>query len=295
LPHFAVITPIGVLGSYPRIVLHHRQVASIENPTSTFPAPRALYGSGALNQAEKCLPFVGVRGSSEERCEAQAVMPNEAFSRTNLKTPKAAAIAGMLFSLLTVAAFWPLWISVPADPQEPGSWLGANSNTVALGLNLVPFAGIAFLWFHRRSAPPSRPARRPVLCDRVFRKQPLVPRHVVHRRGARQRNPHGVRRETGGADRLRHVPLRARCRVQHLEYISDQDGRRIHDHHIDGRYLHGICTRWLAVLGYVLSLLLLFGSYYIRWSFVVFPLWVFLISVCILVGNLRRPPGESIP
>jgi hypothetical protein len=47
--------------------------------------------------------------------------------------------------------------------------------------------------------------------------------------------------------------------------------------------------RWLAVSGYVLSLLLLFGSYYLRWSFVVFPLWVFLVSLCILVDNLRRP------
>jgi hypothetical protein len=53
----------------------------------------------------------------------------------------------------------------------------------------------------------------------------------------------------------------------------------------------GFAPRWLAVLGYVLLLLLLllFGSYYIRWSFAVFPLWVFLISLCILVENLRRP------
>ena len=72
---------------------------------------------------------------------------NESLSRPNLKTPKAAAIAGMVFSLLIIMAFWLLLISVPADPQEPGSWLGANSNTVALGLNLIPFAGIAFLWF----------------------------------------------------------------------------------------------------------------------------------------------------
>src|SRR6516162_5101103 len=53
----------------------------------------------------------------------------------------------MVFSLLIIMAFWLLLISIPADPQEPGSWLGANSNTVALGLNLMPFAGIAFLWF----------------------------------------------------------------------------------------------------------------------------------------------------
>jgi hypothetical protein len=51
----------------------------------------------------------------------------------------------------------------------------------------------------------------------------------------------------------------------------------------------GIAPRWLAVLGYVLALLLLFGSYYFSWSFVVFPLWVFLISFCILMDNIRRP------
>jgi hypothetical protein len=55
----------------------------------------------------------------------------------------------------------------------------------------------------------------------------------------------------------------------------------------------GIAPRWLAILGYALSLVLLFGSYYIRWSFIVFPLWVFMISVCILLDNLRRPSGSS--
>ena len=69
------------------------------------------------------------------------------LTRETLRTPKAAAIAGMLFSGLTVAVFWLLWNSVPADPQEPGLWLTTNANAVALGLNLVPFAGIAFLWF----------------------------------------------------------------------------------------------------------------------------------------------------
>jgi hypothetical protein len=55
----------------------------------------------------------------------------------------------------------------------------------------------------------------------------------------------------------------------------------------------GFAPRWLAILGYLLSLLLLFGSYYIRWSFVVFPLWVLLISIYILIDNLRRPPERE--
>src|SRR6516164_2452179 len=72
---------------------------------------------------------------------------NALLTRTNLRTPRAAAIAGILFSVLAVAAFWLLWTSVPADPHEPGAWLGTSAGSVALALNLVPFAGIAFLWF----------------------------------------------------------------------------------------------------------------------------------------------------
>ena len=53
----------------------------------------------------------------------------------------------MLFSLLALTAFWLLWISVPADPREPGAWLRSDSRTVALAINLLPFSGVAFLWF----------------------------------------------------------------------------------------------------------------------------------------------------
>jgi hypothetical protein len=74
-------------------------------------------------------------------------MADEPLTRATLKTPKAAAIAGMLFSILLIIVFSLLRISVPADPQEPGAWLQTDSGTVALALNLVPFAGIAFLWF----------------------------------------------------------------------------------------------------------------------------------------------------
>jgi hypothetical protein len=49
----------------------------------------------------------------------------------------------------------------------------------------------------------------------------------------------------------------------------------------------GIAPRWLAILGYVLALLLLFGSFYWSWSFLVFPLWVALISASLLKEGLR--------
>jgi hypothetical protein len=71
----------------------------------------------------------------------------ERLTRANLTTPKAAAVAGILFSVLVVAAYVLLRTSLPADPAEPGAWLRTSSQMIAISLNLIPFAGVAFLWF----------------------------------------------------------------------------------------------------------------------------------------------------
>jgi hypothetical protein len=49
----------------------------------------------------------------------------------------------------------------------------------------------------------------------------------------------------------------------------------------------GFAPRWLAMLGYILSLLLLFGSYYLSWSFIAFPLWVLVMSIYIFFDDPR--------
>jgi hypothetical protein len=66
-----------------------------------------------------------------------------------LRTPRAAAVAGIVFSVLLITALTLLRISVPANPAVPGMWLSDSGRraAVAIALNLVPFAGIAFLWF----------------------------------------------------------------------------------------------------------------------------------------------------
>ena len=56
-------------------------------------------------------------------------------------------MAGIVFSLLMFAIFGLLRRSIPTEPLEPGAWLAADTKTIALALNLVPFAGVAFLWF----------------------------------------------------------------------------------------------------------------------------------------------------
>ena len=57
----------------------------------------------------------------------------------------------------------------------------------------------------------------------------------------------------------------------------------------------GIFPRWMAFLGMILALFLLLSIGFFDWAPVVFPLWILLISVHILLANLRRSKSESIP
>jgi hypothetical protein len=67
----------------------------------------------------------------------------------NLRTPRAAAVAGIIFAALLITALVLLRLSAPAHTSAPGAWLAKPGNRaeLAFALNLVPFAGIAFLWF----------------------------------------------------------------------------------------------------------------------------------------------------
>ena len=77
----------------------------------------------------------------------QSMRPPGPLTRARLKTPRAAAIAGILFSVLLTATLVLIRISIPAISPEIQDWSAINTGTVTLALNLVPFAGIAFLWF----------------------------------------------------------------------------------------------------------------------------------------------------
>ena len=215
-------------------------------------------------------------------------MQNEHLVRANLRTPKAAAIAGMLFSLLLIAVFSLLRISVPADPQEPGSWLRTNSNTIALALNLVPFAGIAFLWFIGVLRD-----RLGALEDRffatVFLGSGLLFLSMLFTAAA----------AVGG------ILMAFAARPEELINSATFHFARAATYNLVNIYMikmagvfmitvstlaiyTGFASRWSAILGYVLALLLLIGSYYMSWSFVIFPLWVLLMSFLILRDNIRR-------
>ena len=75
--------------------------------------------------------------------------PAKTSSQQTLTPPRGAAIAGVIFSVLLIVGLGLARYAVPADPSLPGTWLTDPGRRMAvrLALDLVPFAGIAFLWF----------------------------------------------------------------------------------------------------------------------------------------------------
>jgi hypothetical protein len=63
-----------------------------------------------------------------------------------LSTPRAAAVAGVLFSLLFGTALVLIRLALP-EGEDPGAqWLQTGTN-LKIAATIMPFAAIAFLWF----------------------------------------------------------------------------------------------------------------------------------------------------
>src|SRR4029077_15932985 len=63
--------------------------------------------------------------------------------------PRMVAISGIIFSFLFIVCLVLIRLAVPADPTNPSEWVADAGlrNWVRVALNLIPFTGIAFLWF----------------------------------------------------------------------------------------------------------------------------------------------------
>src|SRR3954454_7873584 len=68
------------------------------------------------------------------------------LTKTNLRTPRAAAVAGIIFSITLFLTFWLLRVSIPTGPSGSNAWLADHTKALTIALSLIPFSGIAFLW-----------------------------------------------------------------------------------------------------------------------------------------------------
>jgi len=220
--------------------------------------------------------------------------PKEILIDDRLKTPRAAAVAGIVFSVLFIISLVLIRIAVPADPQDAGTWLARDLKTVDFAIYLFPFAGIAFLWFIG------------VLRDRmgtqedrffatVFMGSGLLFLAMLFVAGAISA---GVIMEFRTLpDKLVESGIYAFGRAAVYQLINVYAVKMAAVFMISASTLAirtRMFPRWMAWLGFALALLLLLSSGYVFfWAPLVFPLWVLLISVNILLSNLKSDPASG--
>jgi len=207
------------------------------------------------------------------------------MTRANWKTPKAAAIAGILFCVLLLAVFWLLRISVPTDPLESGDWLRTSSSRVAIALNLVPFAGLAFLWFIGvlRDRLGSREDR---FFATVFLGSGLLFLAMLFSAGAivgSMLAAFALYRDTFVDSMMFHFARLLAYNVINIYAAKVAGAFMVSTSTL--LILTNLAPRWIALVGYALAILLLFGSYYAGWVFVLFPMWILVLSLYILLEN----------
>lgn len=218
----------------------------------------------------------------------------ETIIATQLKAPRAGAIAGILFSILLIVSVVLIRLSVPDSPQDPGTWLSHSAQSVRLALALLPFAGIAFLWFMG------------VLRDRmgthedrflatVFLGSGLLFLAIIFASFA----------ITGGLltayeaipGKLMDFGTYTFARTLTYELVN------VYALRMAGVFMFSTCTlairigifpRWMALLGYALALFLLLSIGHFGWAPLVFPLWTLVISVYVLFANFRPMPAFKI-
>jgi hypothetical protein len=211
------------------------------------------------------------------------------LTRAQLRTPRAAAVAGILFSVLLLAVFWLMRLSVPADPHEPGGWLRGGVTYVALALNLVPFAGVAFLWFVG-ALRDRLGAREDQFFATVFLGSGLLVLAMLFAAAA----------VVGAILMAFHSAPEALIDSATFHFGRGLAYGMINIYVVKTASVFMITTstialytqltpRWLAIGGYVVAVVLLIGSYYLDWSILVFPLWVLLVSICILLDKEKEP------
>lgn len=213
--------------------------------------------------------------------------------RSRMTTPRAAAIAGILFSILLITSLVLIRISIPVSLQESGSWLERQWNLVNLALNLVPFAGIAFLWFIGvvRDRLGNNEDR---FFSTVFLGSGLLFLAMLFSSAAVAGGLISLYGITSGTGINPNVYTLARTTT--YEYMN------VFAMKMAGVFMVSTCTlslrtgitpRWMAIVGLVLALFLLLSMGFFSWAAIVFPLFVLMISVHILVENLKVQKAQA--
>jgi len=211
-----------------------------------------------------------------------------ALTHTGLKTPKAAAIAGIVFSVLLITSQLLIWLSIPDSQTESPTDVVGHLDAISTALNLLPIAGIAFLWFIAVVRD-----RLGVLEDRffatVFIGSGLLYLAMTFTSGAIAGGLIRVLESTPDVVKQTGTYALARAEIYVATNIYGIKAASVFMFSTSTILLRTrIVRRWIAFLGFALATTLLLSIGTIQWIPIVFPAWVFLISADILIQRLSR-------
>jgi hypothetical protein len=213
------------------------------------------------------------------------------------RSPRSAAIAGLLFAILFAVSVTILYASVSGTTRDTGQWLADRAGWVTFAIGLMPFAGIFFLWF--MGVVRARLGRfEDQFFSTVFFGSGLIFLAMVFVAtgvaGALvtsyARDPENFAGSSSyylARDIVRQIFSVYALRMAAVFCLSQAT-----------LWLRTkVLPRWLIVITYVVSLLLLFAFSQSFWVVMVFPGWVFLVSTYILLESFsqrRRAPIEPV-
>jgi hypothetical protein len=212
-----------------------------------------------------------------------------------LRTPRAAGLVGIIFALLLATAIVMVRVAIPDEPDYVGnSWITDSSRrrTVHTALNLIPFAGIFFLWF--MGAVRARiGAAEDQFFAMVFLGSGLLFVATLFGAAAAAGGLLVTADASGAGSKLqgwsfgRHVTYSllttyAMRMAAVFTFTTSTIGHRV-----------GVLPRWLVLLGCLVALTLLLVSRSIAWSELVFPAWALVVSLHILVASFRPGPASA--
>lgn len=217
------------------------------------------------------------------------------LTRQKLKSPRAATIAGVIFALLYGTSLVLVRLSIPADPAtDTAVWLETNSKTIAFALNLMPYAGIAFLWFIG------------VIRDRLDDLEDRLFATVFLGSGLLFLALNFVGAALAGG-LLSSYAANSTVLIESGVFTY---GRSVMYHIINvyairmaGVFMISLGTIWLRTglvhrgwtyLTYALALVLLLSIGYSLWVTLIFPVWVLAVSIMFLILNYRNRSQEVI-
>jgi hypothetical protein len=230
------------------------------------------------------------------RNKVEAVKEAEAkeMSGDSLKTPRAAAIAGIIFVVLIAVATVMIRLALPGDPSEAGDWLdnGGMRSQVVFALNLVPFAGIAFLWLIGvvRSRLGEREDR---FFATVFLGSGLL--YVAMLFAAAAIGAGLLASFDSAADAASNSATwqMGRNAAFSLVTVYSTKMAAVFTISLSTIFLKTRVTpRLIPFIGFAIALVLLFLSSLLEWASLLFPAWVLLLSVYLLVVSFRKQPGR---